>query len=802
MWRNYFISAYRNLLRNKGFALLNILGLAMGIGCSVVMFSYIHLEQQTDKHHEKYDRIYRVYTNANSPSYNGKFEVVPHPLGKAIRDETSAFESVARVYYYGGAQLSYYHDDDVKHIDQSGVVFSESELFDILTVNFLAGTSQLDDLNTMVISRAVAEKLFDTKDISNIPGKVVSIDNKADVVVTGVFENLPEETDYPFELVASYDTQGSINDYYGKGEIWERFNGMTGVLMLLSEGVDPTEAERQVYEVNQAHQKLEWVTVGIQPLSDIHFNPEIGSWYGQTLSLELLWTLRMIAILLIVTSSINFINLTTAKATNRAKEVGVRKVMGSTVAQLIRQHLTETFLIVLMSMILGLAISELIFQFINPIVNKSMSLASISSLWLWGFCLILLISITLISGLYPAYIIAGYKPVQALKSKLNVSHGSGKFNLRRVLVVLQFTISLSLLTGAYIAISQQNYLIQSDMGFKREGIISIPLPKIDAENTQLLKNKIGELSQVKYISAHLASPVGRTNNHADLTLTGVDNPDPVKFSFKNVDEDYLELFDLKILAGRALTKNEPMENIVISQTGVDQLGLKDPEEAIGKELKADWGGIFHVVGVTNDFHPNSLHERKMAVLFNYDESSFYELGLSMKRTNTADLQSLLNDIEQVWKSVYPEYIFKYDFVDDMVRNQYRVEMAITKLMSFFTTIALLIAGLGLYGLVDYIAIRRVKEIGIRKVLGATRVAILMIFTKELSFLVVIASLISFPTMYLLMSRWLDNYAYSIKITPLIFLVAFLLVIIIVLITTGYRAMMAASINPAQTLKDE
>jgi putative ABC transport system permease protein len=802
MWRNYLISAYRNLLRNKGYAILNILGLALGIGCSIVMFSYIHLEQQTDKHHANYDRIYRVYTDSDSPSYTGKFEVVPHPLGKAIKEETSAFEAVARIYYYGGTQLSYYHDDDVKHIEQGGIIFSESSLFDIFSVDFLAGTPNLDDLNTVVISRDLAEKLFDTKDLSQIPGKVISMDNKANVTIMGVFENLPDETDYPFELVGSYETQAAINDYFGKGELWERYNGMTGVLLLLPEGGDAVEAERQASDVHDAHKVNEWAAIGIQPLSDVHYNAEIGSWYGQTLSKELLWTLRLIAILLILTSSINFVNLTTAKATNRSKEVGVRKVMGSSIPQLIGQHLTETLIIVVISLIIGLAASELIFQFINPILNKSMSLFNLSTGWLISFCLSLVFIITLLSGLYPAYIIASFQPVDTLKSRLGIGQGSGKFNLRRVLVVLQFAISLSLLVGAYVAISQQQFLIHSDMGFRQQGVISIPLPKIDAEKTQLLQTKISELSQVELVSAHLASPMGRTNNQGDLYLAGEENPSPVKFNFKNIDENYFNLFNLDVLAGRTLGKNEPRENILISQTAVSQLGINSAKEAIGRELKADWGSVYHIIGVVSDFHTNSLRENKMAVLFDYNSNYFYELAVLLKSITTADIAQSLDNLREVWVEVYPEYLFRYDFLDDMVKNNYQTEMAITKLMGFFTMVAILIAGLGLYGLVDYIAIRRVKEIGIRKVLGATKMAILKIFSKELTILVLVAAAISFPLMYILMNKWLENYAYSIEITPFVFIISFLLVVVVVLVTTGYRALMAASINPAQTLKDE
>lgn len=802
MFRNFLITALRNLTRKKVFTLINVGGLMLGLGCSLVLFSYIHYQNGFNKYNSNYDRVYRVVTHMTYQDNEYKTQTVPHPIGKAIREELG-IEEASRVYYFDDAQINVKSVNGLKKYDEDGVAFGDSEIFKILDLRWLAGEPTINEPNTVVISEFLAQKYFNTKDYYSVVNRIITLDNQHDLRVTGIYQDIPEQSDFPFSMIANYDSQEGVNDYYGEGKMWGRLNGGTSAMLMLPKNADVLRYQNMINEMYQKYAEVENSNVLLQPLSEVHYDYNFGSYIGFIFPRQVSFTLMIIAFLLIVASSINFINLSTANATNRSREVGIRKVLGSYRIQLIFQHLTETFLIVLFSIVGALAVAELLYKYISPIVDADLSLLILSKRWLGLVLIAYLIGVTLFTGLYPAFIISSFKPIRALRSSLNSVRQKGKLSLRRLLVITQFVITMGLIIGVIVSVKQNNYLMNKDMGFEREGIISLMLPEIDQKKTGFLKNEILRFPEVQMVSAHLGSPVARTNNTNTLVRKD-ENDKEYTFSvnFKNIDEDYFQLFDIKLLAGKGIREGDPGNIVVVNESFLSKMGIKDPADAIGLTIESKYNQSYKIKGVVEDFHSNSLHNEKMPVAFSYDANYFYELGIKLSGTSENQISTLFDKLNKTWENVYPQYLMKYDFVDDLVERQYEAEKRAEKLLRLFAFLAIVIGSLGLYGLVDFMANKRTKEIGIRKVLGANVFQILKIFLKEISLAILLSLLIAGPLMYFLLGRYLEIYAYRISLSWEIFLLAFLAVIVISIITTGYRTFKASNLNPVETLKDE
>ncbi len=806
MLRNFITSAIRNLLRNKSFTILNIGGLILGVGCSIVLFSYIQFETSFNKEYKNFDRIYRVTLDVNVEQYQGKIQQIPHPLMKALKAEMSGAEEYVQMFNHGEAQISIAEGDQFKHYVEDDIAFTDAGLFRILDFKWLAGNGQIDDPRSVVINRSLAEKYFGVKEnFQSILGQTILIDNTHDLTIKGVFEDVSNQSDFQFNMFIDYDSQQGVNDYFGEGKIWGRLNGRTNGFLLLPENGDPILATQQANIVWEKHNVMEGATIFLQPLSDMHYNTEIGPLNVRPFPRQATWTLMVIAVLLIVASSINFINLSTAKATNRAKEVGIRKVLGSSRKNLILQQLSETFIVVVLSMLGALGLAEILFKVISPIIGQELSLTVLPTYWTLCMISVTIVVLTALTGLYPAFVVSGFKPIQALKVSLGGVTNKGSMSLRRILVVLQFVISQGLLIGTMVTIMQNDYLRTKDLGFKQEGIISIELPEIDNNKTALLKNQLLQLPEVSTVSAHLGSPVARVNNTSDMIYKNSEGSDiEINMNQKSTDEDYLELFGLELLAGENLVKGDTSRNILVNRETVRKMGLDDPQEAVGQFLSPEYAKDRRMVikGVVSDFNSRSLRDEVMPVMMTHSEDYFYELAFGLANTSTENISSVLKKLDDIWFSVYPEYVLKYDFLDESIRDAYEAESRMVQLFQIFAGIAILIGCLGLYGLVDFIAIKRTKEIGIRKVLGASVLNILVIFVRELLILVTLSAAIIGPVMYFLMQRWLEDYAYHIDLGFGIFIFSFLVISLFAIATMGYRSVKASNLNPVLTLKDE
>ncbi len=803
MLRNFIITSYRTLARNKAYLFLSVIGLSLGISCVIALFTIINFQGNFDKHQTNYDSFYRLIGSYKFGDEEGKTATVPHPLADGIREELSGVEEISNLFLLSDQINIPQGDDDIKKLKQDNIAFVQPEAFEILTFNWLAGGVNVDDPNATFLSATTARKFFGNNlSFQSLLGRTIILANKHTLSIQGVYEDLPKNTDFPFEVITYYEKQEGVNPYFGEGKIWGRLNGSTQCIAKLSPGASVDQVEKTIQEAFEKFNRVEGYNLILQPLSEVHIE-EIGNGNYGGISFEpkykaISYTL---AIFLALIGSINFINLTTARSVKRAREVGIRKVMGGRKSELMFQFIMETFLIVLISLGIGFALGEQILFLFNDMLRMEISISDVTFFDWTIFSIIVLLSMTLLSGLYPALILSKFSALKAIKIKISNIDKQSRFPLRKVLVGLQFGVSICLIIGAMVIFSQTDYMRNYNMGFRSNGIINLQFPEPDFENQIRLKNQLEGFPEIEKVSLNLGSPMARTNNTDKFFNPEVGKDQMVNINSKSIDENYLDLFEIELLSGRNLTAKDPRENILITEMALSKFNLGTPTEAVGKVLEAHWGQKFKVVGVVKDFNANSLQSEMMPVVMYYNKGGFFEIAMKLSGKDH-DTAAILETIEASWDSIYPELLIEYGFLEDQIARRYRFEDTMAKSITFFVGIALIISILGLYGLTDYMANAKRKEIGIRKVVGANIPQILVLFAKEVIFLLSIAFVVSASASWWLMNSWLEGFEYHISIGWEILLGAFLVTAIISVFTMGSRSMAAAKINPVVVLKDE
>lgn len=800
MLKNFFITSYRSLIRNKAYFFLGVIGLSLGIACVITLYSIIRFQDRFDTHQANYDSIHRLIGSYQLGDQSGKTATVPHPLANGLRGELTNVEAISNIFMLRDQVNIPSGDGRLKKIKQKDIAFVQPEMFDILTFDWLAGSPDITDPDAVYLSAAVAYKFFETNDYSSLLGRDISLANKHTLVVKGIYQDFPRSTDFPFEMVANYEKQEGVNPYFGEGKMWGRLNGGTQCIVKLTEGADPRVTQRDVNNAFEKHNLIEGYWLEVQPLAKIH-EESVGNYSG--IAFEPVYKIisYTLAILLALIGSINFINLTTAKAIHRAKEVGLRKVMGGHRKDLIAQFLIETFLIVLIAVGLGFIIGEQFLMLFSTLIASTLSLSDMPAME-WGvFAVVVTVAMTLLSGLYPALILSRFSPVVAIKTRVSNIDQQSKLPIRKILVGLQFGFSISLIIGAIVIFSQMRYMQDYDMGYQTDGIIQLMFPEPDLEQQKRLKTRLESLPEVDQVSVHLGSPMANTNNTDRYFSPELGEDQDHQFNVKSIDENYLDLFELELLSGRNLRANDPSENILVTENTLKEFKLGSATEALGKELHASgWDQKNRIVGVVKDFNSFSLQNEMIPVMLKYEENGFYEMALKLSQTSKP--ADALASIETIWDEVYPELLIEYNFFDQEIASRYKFEEVMAKSISFFVLVALVISILGLYGLTDYMANAKRKEVGIRKVLGATIQQILSIFAKEVSWLLIIAFVISGSVTYFMMSQWLSGFEYRIDIGWEVLLLALAITLLVSLVTMGTRSFGAARLNPVDVLKDE
>jgi predicted permease len=801
MFRNYFKTAFRALSRSKAHTAINIGGLGAGVAVCLIIFVMIHFELSFDNFHTKKDRIYRVLTEYHHPDAEGVFygAAAPFPMPGVIKNDFPELKKTSGIYSSSNTQVLVYGDNgqiDKKFKEKTGVFSIEPAFFEIFDFPWLAGNPRtaLQDPNSAVLTQEVAEKYFG--DWKKAIGKTIKIYSYL-LKVTGVLAPIPANTDFQLKIVTPYSLTG-----FQKSTDWGSSSGNHDLYILL-----PPGSSVKAYNARLRAFAKKYLPPGdkdelvIQSLSKVHeYDKYIGNFSGKTIKPGVIRALWMIAIFILLIACVNFINLSTAQAVNRAKEVGVRKVLGSNRKQLKIQFLVETLIIVFFSLILALGITIPALPEIGRILDIPLSVGLLYDPTTLLFLIGVLIFVTASAGFYPSIVLARFNPIAALKTKL-IARSTKGISLRRGLVVFQFTIAQALIIGTLIMIRQMDFFRNSSMGFDKEAIVDLPFPtdSVSISKLDYLRNRLIDTRGIQRVSFSSSNPATDGNNWTDFQFNHAAKNTNFYTINKFTDADYLPTYGLQLVAGRNFHPSDSLQEFIVNETVVKKLGFSHPEDILNKEIDL-WGSIKGpVIGVLKDFHSTSLKDAYSPVLMTKFKKGYGQVGIKL---TTADIPYTLHAIEKLWGAVFPDYVFEYQFLDAQIEYFYRQENQLSQLYKIFAGIAILLSCLGLYGLASFMAVQRIKEVGIRKVLGATAGNILYLFSREFILLIAIAFVIASPIAWYFMHNWLQDYVYRISISWWMFALSAGIVISIALFTIIFQAAKAAIANPAECLRTE
>lgn len=807
MLKNYFITAIRNLIRNRSFTIINVFGLALGISAALVLFKIVLFEQSFDKHYANYDRLYRVVKKVENPNLI-EFEAGIHnPFTEAFKTDYPDLGLPVRTFYIGENQLSVESTSgDWTHFTQKdGISFTDPEFFQLFDYDWIIGdpATALSKPNSAVITVSLAEKLFGITDggYDRVLGKEFKLNGELTAFITGIVSDTPENSSLPFKVMIEYESIDIVFDFY-QPDSWTSTSSNAQVYFLINENVTPDQVNKVLPEMVDKYipKKENASYYSLQPLADLHFDTTYNTYGDSAIAAETNVFRVAIALFLILTACINFVNLSTALTIKRSKEVGIRKVLGGLRGQLMLQFLGETFLITLVSVILSMGVAELVLTNLEPLIGYQLSLDLFNDPLLLALVALVILSVTLFTGLYPSLILSKIKPVSALKSK-GQSALSGNINTRRGLVIFQFFISQALVICTLVVIAQMKYFETQDLGFKQSSIITFPLPSNEGDKLSTLRNELLEFSGVEKVSYGYTSPLSQNHIGSNFKYAPLQMDDSFDIAFKVIDENYVDLYGIELLAGRDISKDDTLKEALVSTEVLKLMEIEKPEDAVGITIQTDFSGDKKIVGVFKAFHNKDLRE-KIDPMIMVRYYGYYAEGAIRYEGSDAQFKDLIAAVERAWTAQYPDILFDYNILSDEIMTNYEEEANMLTLFQVFSGITILIGCLGLYGLVSFMVSQKMKEIGIRKVLGATIPQILNLFSKELLVLIVIAFLIATPVSYYFMTDWLSDFEYSIEINIWVFVAAIGFTLFIGIVTTGVKSLSAATSNPVDSLRSE
>ncbi len=809
MIKNYFKIAWRNIIRHKGYSTINVVGLTVGIAACLLIFVVVQFELGFDAFQPNYKNIYHIVTQDEQENGVLNFNPgIPTPATDALRIDFPQAK-VATIHSCYGSQITVPTGSNVsadkKFTEDKGIMFIEPQFFEIFKADWLVGSPDvLKQPDMVVISKSNAIKYFG--DWKAAEGKLLKMDNLLNLKVAGVIDDAKLNSDFNLKVLVSFVTWKQHPKNYNYNTQWHSIGSDHQVFMLLPETENVAKINTQIKTFSYRHagdkgrmRNFQY----LQPLADMHFDTRFGGTLGDHLtSKSTLRTLSFIGVLIIIMASINFINLSTAQSVGRSKEVGIRKVLGSTRGQLVAQILGEVAIIVIGAVLLSIGVAKLLLPLLKNIssVPDSIPLLNIGSV---VFLIVVSIVVVLLSGIYPALIVSGFKPVLALKNKITAS-SIGGIPLRRVLVIAQFGIAQLLIIGTIIAVKQMDFVNEADLGFNKEAILLIPgstdsvsLAKMKSYKASLLQNP-----NVRAASFVSDAPSSDNNWGTNFYFDHSTKDNNITLFIKAGDADYFKTFGLQFLAGKGYEQSDTARQVVVNETLIKKLGIKRPEDAIGKTIKvggSDKSPWRPIVGVVKDFKTNSLRDKvKPTIIF---PLKAFESEIAIK-IDTKNLQATVAALQKQWESTYPEYAYNGGFVDESIAKLYMQENQMALIYKIFAGIAIFISCLGLYGLVSFMVVQRTKEVGVRKVLGASVQSIVYLFSKEFVLLITFAFVIAVPIAWYMMTDWLQTFAYRITITTDVFVLAVVTSIALACITVGYKAVKAAVANPIKSLRSE
>ncbi|PAW92767.1 hypothetical protein CKK33_04355 [Mucilaginibacter sp. MD40] len=802
MLKNYILTALRYFRNNKVTTLINMLGLSVGISAALIIFMMIHFDRSFDRFEPARERIYRVVTDGDGWKTPG----IPVPFAQALKQNSSGIETIAPLFDLNGwntkvtiPQGSSSPDKVFKK--QSNIAFADEGYFAIIPHKWLAGkpATAFNGLYNLVLTQSTAKTYFPDLTPGQVVGKVVVFSDTLRTTVTGVVADPEAKSDFKENSYISLNTvyQTGLKKAY-QTEQWGSINSANQLLVKLLPNVSKGTVERQIAAIFKLNAKNEKAKHLLQPLADVHFNPDLGG----SVDPSVIRNLTILAVFLILLGAINFVNLSTAHASERAKEIGIRKTLGSDRKQLIFQFLTETFVLTFVTALFSCALIPLLLKVFSGFIPDGLSASYLfGNPAVWLFLLALITTLSLIAGLYPAFVLSAFKPVKVLKDK-QVS-ASGSAWLRKSLIVSQFVIAQVFVIGVLVVNKQLHFAKEKNMGFRKDAIINFYVPfDLDKPNAkkQVLKQELAAIPEIQAVSLGNQSPAfnGTMTTEVDYKQKGKNIK--LDVASRSGDTAYLNVYKIKLLAGRNITVSDTASELLINETLAKQIGFNQPAEAVGQFLQFN-GNQLPIVGVMKDFNQASVRSVVTPLIYFAAPKFGYVMHVALQQ-DPATWNRAIAKMTTAWKNTYPDMDFDYTFLDKNIEKFYKEDQQLSLLLSWSAGVAILISCLGMLGLVIFMTNRRVKEIGVRKVLGASVAQIVGLLLAEFAKLLVLAFIVAVPIAWWQTNKWLQNFAYHTALSWWVFAAGGTFIIAVALIIVSIRAGKAAMANPADSLRAE
>ena len=809
MFKNYFKTAWRNIKKNKAFFALNFTGLYISVVAAILIGLIVLHETSFDKSNNNGISVYRIVKTNIVSTGKTYGPITPYPLATAMRAAMPDEKMISQIHFQQDDEISF----NDKKLKVKNIVFADSVFPKLFSLHVLQGSIQraFSEPGFAVLTEETAKKIFGNEDAVN---KRIKIANTVDLEVAAVIANAPANSHLPYNMLISYAslTPGFIGGF--PLDQWG-LNASGFVYIGLHNKNEVKQVESSLASIANQHLNNQrdgtLVKLNLQSLPDIHFNQLYASNNpSYTISYSYLYLLSAIGLFLILAACINYVNLSTALAIKKSKEVGVRKTMGATRSHLVKQFLSETFLLTAIVLIAAAFSVRPFLAPLNDFMDKNIPLN-----WLNVNSVLLLIglwiSVSLLSGLYPSFVLSGFNPIAALKNKI-VTPKKNVVTLRKALVVFQFLTAQILIIGAIVVAKQMNFIQSQPLGFNKNNVVDINLPENKATQLKLLNDRLSAIPAVSSVSFSLGAPVSKNNAHTSFNTKEKYATEKIEVDIKAADKNYLNTYRLQLLAGRWFDENDE-HNIedaipdslkryafVLNETAVRSLGFSSPQDALGKYVTFGMNDISApVIGVVKDYNTSSMHDAVRPVLMVEFPFFYYNAGIKLNATSSA---STLSAIEKVWNSVFPKNLFESSFLDEHIASLYKNEKHTQQLFNLFTFLSIVINVLGLVGLLSFMIEQKTKEIGIRKVLGASIKDISFILSKDFLLLIIVAFFIAAPVAWILMNKWLQGFAYRTTISWWVFAVSVLAALIVTCIAVGFQTIKAAIANPVKSLRTE
>ncbi len=811
MLKNYLTIAWRNLMKYKYISFINLFGLTVGLTCCLLIMTYIINELSYDRYNKNGENTYRVTRSFNNAEgvVSLTLSTVAPPFGYYFPTDFPEIKKMTRLIDNGTTPIKYMD----KLLNESDVYFADENLFEVFTLDVLKGDPKtaLKDPFSVMLSEETARKYFGNEDPMN---KVLRSNNQFDIKVTGVYKGFPTNSHMHPGMLVSFSTLNDPNVYGAENMRTNWGNNSFFTFLVLPDHFNPKNLidrfpafvdRRMDHKIYNGDLPSKYTKLGLQKLTDIHLYSHTDYEAEPNGDISRVYIFSIIALFILLIACINYMNLSTARSALRAREIGIRKVIGARKKELIFQFLSESVLVSWAALVISFILLYFSLPWLNSISKQSLT---VHVLLQWQILIPIFLTpfvVGILSGLYPALFMSSFQPVKTLKGLFKV--GTGNISFRKVLVVVQFSISIILIITTIIVFQQLRYLQQTSLGYDKEHLITIPYSNYLNTPYEAFRNDLLQNSDIKDVARSSRIPTGRLLDAMGASTNAGDSLRPIAATIKFVasDYDFVPTYGVKIVAGRNFSRayGTDTSNFLLNESAVNAIGWKTPGEAIGKDFK--YGTIQgKVIGVMGDFHFESLRQKIVPLVLidpatSANQSLFNNLSLKVSGHN---ISGTLADVEKIWRKYLPEIPYQYTFLDENFANLYESEQRQGTLFTVFACIAIVIACLGLFGLSAFAITQRVKEIGVRRVLGAKVNTIVTLLSKDFLKLVLIASLIAFPVAWYAMSHWLEDFAYRTSIQWWVFILSAVLALIVALGTISYHAIKAAIANPVTSLRSE